>query len=63
MVIYAKDIQTILRCSQATASRKLQQVKDALDRKKHQYVTITEFCEYYGVPAPKSNTPNQLSLF
>jgi hypothetical protein len=63
MVIYAKDIQSLLRCSQPTASRRLQAVKDILNKKDYQYVTISEFCQHYGLPVPQSSISKQLTLF
>ena len=50
MVIYSKDIQQILRCSQPTASRKLQAVKDFFQKRDYQYITLNEFCSYYAIP-------------
>lgn len=50
MVIYAKDIQQILRCSQQTASNKLRAVKAFFKKADYQYITITEFCNYFGIP-------------
>lgn len=32
------------------AHRRYQQLKDAYKREKHQYVTVREFCDYYGLP-------------
>lgn len=63
MIISNKDIQKIMRCSQPTASRKLKMVKDVLGRKQNQYVTINEFCEYYGIQTQDIKYPRQLSLF
>jgi len=49
MVIYAKDIQQVLRCSQQTASNKLRAVKSFFKKEDYQYITISEFCNYYGI--------------
>jgi len=50
MVIYAKDIQLITRRSERYAYKVLAAIRRRLGKEKHQLVTITEFCNYLGLP-------------
>ncbi|NJK98337.1 MAG: hypothetical protein HC905_28535 [Bacteroidales bacterium] len=50
LVIRAKDISVIMDCSPATSSRRLSLIKDALNKKPHQQITLNEFCKYYDLP-------------
>ena len=49
LIIYTKDVIQIAGCSDSTAMRKLQQVKDVLAKKEYQEVTIKEYCSYYSL--------------
>lgn len=49
LVMYNTDIMKVTDCSEATASRKMQQVKDAKGKLQHQEVTIKEYTEYFGL--------------
>lgn len=49
LVINTTDIMQINSCSDSTASRKMQQIKDAKGKQAHQEVTIKEYAEYYGL--------------
>lgn len=44
--IYPKDLCEPLGIGERQAQRKLKEVRWALQKKKHQYITIKEFCEY-----------------
>ncbi len=50
--IINKDVMQLFDCSQATAFRKIQAVKDSLGKQPNQVVTIAEFCEHYGLELP-----------
>lgn len=49
LVIYAKDIQCIRGCSERSARRLLQSIRERLGKEKHQDVSVTEFCAYTGL--------------
>lgn len=49
LVMYNTDIMKVTDCSETTASRKMQQVKDAKGKLQHQEVTIKEYTEYFGL--------------
>ena len=44
--IYTKDVQLITGKSERQARNILMSIKDAYAKKKHQPITIHEFCEY-----------------
>ncbi|WNM17969.1 transcription initiation factor IIE subunit beta family protein [Flavobacterium capsici] len=44
--IYAKDVQIITGKSERQARKIINSIKDAYAKKKHQPVTIKEFCDY-----------------
>jgi hypothetical protein len=46
--LFNADVMQISDCSQATASRKMKECKDALGKKEHQQITIREYCSYWG---------------
>lgn len=48
MDIFLADIRTISGCSDATASRKMKECKEALGKKEWQVLTIKEYCYYFG---------------
>jgi hypothetical protein len=50
LIIHNKDVQKILNCAPATATRKIDLLRCALKKKHHQLVTIKEFCNYYDLP-------------
>jgi len=47
--IYPKDIQLITGRSERYGRKLIQTIKDVLDKKPHQFVTIKEFSEYSGI--------------
>ncbi len=49
MIIFAQDIMIIHACSASSASRKIKEVKDHLNKADHQEVTIKEYCDYFGL--------------
>jgi hypothetical protein len=48
-VITAKDIQLYFGKKESMSFKMMTQMKKELGKKKHQPITITEFCEYYNV--------------
>jgi len=60
IVIYNGDIILLNGCSEATASRKMQQCREALGKLPHQPITIREYCNYYGLEY--NETINHLNL-
>lgn len=59
LTIYTSDIVAITGKSERTAQRIRQTIKDALQRKKHQDITFSEFCNYFGYST--SETENFLN--
>jgi hypothetical protein len=47
--IFPKDVELITRRKHRTACTMLQQIRKVLGKAKHQFVTITEFCQYFGL--------------
>lgn len=47
--IYPKDIQRITGRSERYGRKFLNEIKEYLDKKPHQFVTINEFSEYSGI--------------
>jgi len=47
--IYPKDIQLITGRSERYGRKLIQTIKDVLDKKPHQFITIDEFSEYSGI--------------
>ncbi|REG87718.1 hypothetical protein [Winogradskyella sediminis] len=50
LCIYPKEVATITGKSQTTAQTLVRTIKDALEKEKHQVLTIREFCDYMGIP-------------
>ena len=50
IVIYPSDIRMITNKSESYARKEIQNLKKALNKEKHQKVTIKEYCCYYGIP-------------
>jgi len=48
--IYPKEVALILGKSQTYAQTLLRTMRDVYKKKKHQAVTIREFCEYMALP-------------
>lgn len=46
--IYTSDIEAITGKSKKTAQKIMRTIKDVYQKKKHQVVTIREFCNYTG---------------
>lgn len=46
--ITSKDVIQIHNCSERTAIRKMEVLKDALAKQPHMVITIEEYCNYYG---------------
>ncbi len=47
--ITLKDICRIHDCSDATASRKIRTIRDALGKAKQHVITVQEYCNYFGL--------------
>ena len=47
--IYPKDVELITGRKHRTACTMLQQIRQLLGKANHQFVTITEFCQYFGL--------------
>jgi hypothetical protein len=50
MVIYTKDIHRITKRSERYAYKVQAAIRKSLGKEKHQLITITEFCNYLGLP-------------
>jgi len=50
IVIYAKDIERITGRSDRYARKVMAILRKDLGKQKHQFVSITEFCTYMGLP-------------
>jgi len=48
IVIYPSDIIILTNKSESYARKEIQSLKKALNKAKHQKVTIREYCDYYG---------------
>lgn len=53
IIITCSDIEIITGKSHSSAYRELQQVRDALGKKDHEYLTIEEYCNYSGLNEEK----------
>lgn len=49
MVIYAKDVQNITGRSERTARLLLQRIREKNNKRRDQFVSISEFCYYTGL--------------
>lgn len=49
LILRNKDICIIFDCAPSTSSRTMTTIKDALKKAKHQKVSLSEFCNYYGL--------------
>ncbi|GAA3784253.1 hypothetical protein GCM10022271_15770 [Corallibacter vietnamensis] len=47
--IYPSDVEAITGKSKKTAQTLVRTIKDVYQKKKHQVVTIREFCDYMGL--------------
>jgi hypothetical protein len=48
-IIYPKDIIRITRRSERSAIRLLDAIRTSLKKRKHQFITVQEFCNYTGL--------------
>lgn len=46
--IFNADVIRISGCSESTATRKINECRDAFAKLPHQKITIREYCHYYG---------------
>ncbi|NII29154.1 hypothetical protein HB364_29010 [Pseudoflavitalea sp. X16] len=49
-----KDVQILSGKTASTASRRLQELREALNREDHQAVFLTELCKYFAYPLRES---------
>jgi hypothetical protein len=48
IVMYPSDVIILTDKSESYARKEIQKLKKALNKEKHQKVTIKEYCQYYG---------------
>jgi hypothetical protein len=48
LCIYTKQVSTLLHVSERQAQRTLKAIREEVNKKKKQAVTIKEFCDYKG---------------
>ncbi|MDR6783324.1 hypothetical protein [Pedobacter africanus] len=49
LCIYPKEAARLLNIGDRQAQRLFRNIRFALNKKKHQYITVKEFCEYTGI--------------
>jgi hypothetical protein len=49
IVMYPSDVMMLTDKSESYARKEIQKLKKALNKEKHQKVTIKEYCHYYGL--------------
>lgn len=49
IIIYTSDISILFGWSMRKCQRELVIIRDSLGKLKHNKVTISEFCKYYGI--------------
>ena len=49
IVIYAKDIENITGRRRRTCYTILDKIKKHYHKQKHDFITISEFCEFFGI--------------
>jgi hypothetical protein len=47
--IYPKDIQRITGRSERYGRKLLERIREHLNKEQHQFVTISEFCDFTGI--------------
>jgi hypothetical protein len=47
--IYPKEAAKLLRIGERQAQRLFRNIRFALNKKRHQYITVKEFCAYTGI--------------
>jgi len=47
--IFPKDAAQLIGISEREAQRLFQEMRLAYNKKKHQYITVKEFCKYTGI--------------
>jgi hypothetical protein len=50
MVIYPKDVQSIIGKTDRTARKLMKAMRKKLGKEKHQMISVREFCDYTGLP-------------
>ena len=50
IVIRPKDVMKVFDISYSSACRRLRDMKDAYDKQKHQFITLSDFAEYEDIP-------------
>jgi hypothetical protein len=51
VVIYTKDVMVITGRSEKYSRMLLRQIKERLLKEQHQFVSVSEFCQYTGIPS------------
>lgn len=51
--IYTKDVQAITGKSERQCREIIKQIRQILNKEKHQVVTVQELCEYLGIDPEK----------
>jgi hypothetical protein len=49
LVIYPKDVESILGYQYPSACNFLRKMKKKLGKPRHQFITVSEFCAYTGI--------------
>jgi hypothetical protein len=49
IIMYPSDVMMLTDKSESYARKEIQKLKKALNKEKHQKVTIKEYCHYYGL--------------
>ena len=55
VVLYPKDIENITGRSARTARKLLQKIRLALEKTPDEFVTVKEFCTFYGIKEEQVN--------
>jgi hypothetical protein len=55
-VIYPKDLVKITGKSQQTCQRELNKIKQALSLKKHEYLSLSAYCQYTKISMEDAKT-------
>jgi len=55
LFVSTSDVMEVFGCSYTTAWKRLQVIKGALGKEKHQKITVKEFIEYEGLTMEEFN--------
>jgi hypothetical protein len=51
VVIYPKDVMMVTGLCEKSSRKLLRQIKETLSKEKHHFVSVSEFCQFTGIPA------------